>query len=164
MRLYYEEGKTEDYDVKKILAVFLAVVFIMSSAVFADEEDSNDYDYIVDEEAVVASDIIGAPHYDMEEGSYGGTYWQTKIMGSGAICWMKIECAYAVSRLDTSLKVSESPYFYYIDAFATVNRSSRNSDNCGSIWDNPNAIARSAWGSASMNGTNVSTLLVFGWW
>ena len=115
--------------------------------------------------AVSAQEIIGTPKQYSVEGSHNGVYYRSTIYGSGATCWIQINCGSSVSILQSSLRVTRSKGLWIPYDVYTVNNMAGNSTTVFSRWDDGGSfVALDASGTTSMNGTVVESLSVDGWW
>ena len=112
----------------------------------------------------VRTTIVGTPVADMREGMYDSVYWSTHISGSGPTCWIEIDCAQAVDRLETSLTIVRSDGYWYPVDEITLNSLARNSTTTYTRWDDGlDYCALSCSGTSSINSTQVSSMSVSGW-
>lgn len=114
--------------------------------------------------AVSAQDVNGTPKQYSVEGMHDGVYYRSTIFGSGASCWIQINCGRAVPLLQSSLHVTRSIGAWYEYDVYTVNNMARNATTVYSRWDDGGSyVALDASGTTSMNGTVVESLSVGGW-
>ena len=115
--------------------------------------------------AVSAQDVNGTPKQYSAEGTHNGVYYRSTIFGSGASCWIQINCGSSVSILQSSLYVTRSIGFWYPYDVFPVNNMARNITTVYSRWDDGGSyVALDASGTTSMNGTVVESLSIDGWW
>ena len=106
--------------------------------------------------AVSAQEIIGTPKQYSVEGSHNGVYYRSTIYGSGATCWIQINCGSSVSILQSSLRVTRSKGLWIPYDVYTVNNMARNSTTVYSRWDDGGSyVALDEW--------NCSRI-AFCWW
>lgn len=110
-------------------------------------------------------DAIGDPVTDTDEGSFNYVYWRGRISGSGATCWTDLQYGQNANTIKTKLVITRSlglwiPYDYH-----TVTNTEYNDNYVYSRWDDGvSYVALAATGTGYINGTEVFSLFVNGWW
>lgn len=133
---------------KYIIRIMMVFAFCLSFTTFAS-----------------AQEIIGAPESYSVEGNHDGVYYKATIFGSGATCWIELDCGRTVSRLESFLNVSRSKGLWYEYDVWKRRDTKNNASNVYTRWDDGGAfVALKAWGTTSMNGTQVESLIIDGWW
>lgn len=106
--------------------------------------------------------VVGSPKQDMEEGRYQNIYWQAKICGTGALCWIKLSCGVNATTIKTSLTVQRGkfglgPWNYY-----TLENTDNNSNFVSTTWAQSDYVIINARGRAYINGVQVSNMYIGG--
>lgn len=109
--------------------------------------------------------IVGTPVTDTDEGSFNYVYWRGRIYGDGATCWTDLRYGQNANTIKTKLVVTRTyglwiPFDYY-----TTTNTKHNDNYVYSRWDDgAEYTASAATGTGYINGSEVFSLFVSGWW
>lgn len=158
---------------KRILSFICVLVTILgaTSNVFAIEYELLPLDGLAEQEPVTAEedglvlDVIGDPITNMDEGNLNYVYWSSRMSGNGATCWIELDYATTASTLKTSLTIERSDGYWHFYDYKTYTTVKHNDNYCYTLWnDGLSYVALSASGKGYINGTQVTSMAVSGWW